>query len=268
MELDVNKIYQEESNLGSLDDFIISKNQNPNTKNGTYYDKVVIRTTKRPLELSLYKIYREYPLVCDNVKKIFNIYRTRYYHAQIEGVKYLVRICINEIPLDDYIKLFSPLEISNKNKITNIGLRSSFINEVQRIIAFNWVMCIATINNTEGKIYVRCLDPTVKITTENFRDVVVYPFTCNERDYSKDVANCDITDRTLNKWFRNNRELFYEHIKKLTKGIDIEYFKIDFEKIIRSTNTLLIPWVNIVYNRMLSIQFLNIEEDIESDEEV
>lgn len=254
-----------EVNLGVLDELTISKIPSPNLKNGLYYERATIRTGPRSsIDLSLYKIHREYPLVLDHVKKLFRIYKTKYYHCQLDNLKYLARLCINEISLDDYIKMFSPLEISNKNKITNIGLRPSFINEVQRIISFNWIMCITT-TNTESKIYVRCLNPSVKITQDNFRDIIVYPFTCNEKDYSKDITCCDISDKILNKWFFGSREVFYEHIKKLMKDINIEDFKIQFEKIIQYINPLLLPWVNVVYNRMESIQYLNIEEDEEED---
>lgn len=257
MEFDVVKFHEEETDLGALDMYVVSKVANPSVKYGIFYERVVIKTTKGPVEIVLYKINKEYPLILDRVKKFFKIFRTRYYYTQIEGTRYLARLPFKEISLDEYIKLFTSSDISHKNKITNIGLRASFINEIQRLIAFNWVMCIPTVNNTESKIYVRALNPTHNID----RNTIVYPYTCNERDFARDVSSCDISDKTLNRWFDGSRELFYAHVRKIVKGIDIVKFKSEFEKIILMTNSLLVPWVNIVYDRMVSIQYLEVEDD-------
>jgi hypothetical protein len=264
----------------------------------------------KSLELILYKVVKEYPLVLDIVKTYFRIYKTNYHSVTVEGVKYLASISHNEVSLEDYIKSCNGIE----------NLRPSLINDIRRIFAFNWIMCVTS--NNDNKIYIRNLDHTSLEVLLPGKDGVrslessdsgshasrsiVYPFTFNERGYSKDyipgatrttdIANSDISEKILNKWFKGDREFFYEHVKRLidranlfktdsgspgkdgvrslesfpgstaskgslessapgTSGVkSLEFIKY-FENVIKSVNPTLLPWVEIVHNRILSTQF-------------
>jgi len=227
------------SNLGDVDAYLISKLSG---KNGI--EKITIKTQNTklpPLILRVYRYNREIPLILDEIKHKFNIYRTKYHLLNIEGNKYIGHLCFNEITLDEYI-------IDTKNKVWNVSLKY----EIQKIFAFNWIMCVTA--NSDNRIYVRGLNP-LEPDTKNAS--VVYPFTCNERAYSYDITSCDISEKMIERWFDGSRELFYTLIKKMMERINsIDEFKSDFEIVVKKYNTSLNSWVNIVYNRMMSVQYL------------
>jgi hypothetical protein len=222
-------------------------------------------------ELILYKIHREYPLVLDYVKSYFKIYRTKYNIVQIDGTRYLAYKKTVDMPLDDYVSMVQEslgMESSTLKLPYSKILKPSLVNEVRRIIALNWIMCIQS--NSDSKIYVRALLPEPKVLRmlipepkalkvkdpEITPETVVYPFTSNEKGYLTDVAGCDISEKILSKWFNGDRELFYDNIRSLTSNIDIEEFKEFLEKIINQVNPLLIPWIDVIMNRIKSIQLL------------
>jgi hypothetical protein len=281
------------SNVGCIDDIIVSryiKAEGFKTSTLKFLERVVVRSSgtrphpgdevpeglepsspgnkslEQTFELILYKIHREYPLVLDYVKSYFKIYRTKYNIVQIDGTRYLAYKKTVDMPLDDYISMvqesLGPLESSTLKLSYSKILKPSLVNEVRRIIALNWIMCIQS--NSDSKIYVRALLPDRVKDSEVLRvidpeitpETVVYPFTSNEKGYLTDVAGCDISEKILSKWFNGDRELFYDNIRSLTSNIDIEEFKNFLEKIINHVNPLLIPWIDVIMNRIKSIQLL------------
>jgi hypothetical protein len=242
------------TSLGEIHQYITSKIFASDYKTSGSIERVILRTDDKPVELNLYRVYKEYPLCLDQIKRLFKIYRTKYHFVTIEKVKYLACLHHNEISIDEYIRIYCDGKIEN--------MRPTLVNEIQRIIAFNWLMCITS--NSDNKIYVRRLD--YKPLTLDFKTDIVYPFTFGEKGYSLDTTKCDIAEKLLQKWFSGSRELFYDHIKRLAYDIglnstsnkdeSIDNFKLKIIEIINRVNPSLSPWVDIIYNRILSNKFL------------
>jgi hypothetical protein len=234
--IDISNIKGDGTYIGNIDTLIIDTNycnDKPSKiakiklNNGKFYN--------------CYKFHNCLPLIVDLVKKYFLIFKNYYNIVLINKEKYIIYEYEYEILLSDYL--------SKNDKVSFLTM-----DNIKRIIAFNWLMCIKRFSNIQDKIYVKS---GIRHLTNVKECSLVMLITKPEKNYHWDVNNhnADISQNMLNQWFGGKLENFYSIVKEIIKGIDIKYFRSDIAKIINTYDNDYIFWSNAVIERLRFIKY-------------
>jgi hypothetical protein len=184
--------------------------------------------------------YDIFILILDEIKGYFKIPYTTKLKAYINGLPVLVSLYRNEININkfnsnDIHEVYGPLNIKSlKNS-------ASFMNEIRRLFAFRFIMCLSS--NTECKIDVIVKKLNNKLFMNNILDTNTYLPICiressylNSSNFSDKIIKADSTNiplTVIEKWFEGSKEIAYETIQNLLFGTDFTKFKMMLVDIIQ-----------------------------------
>lgn len=171
----------------------------------------------------------------------------------------------DEIPFESRAPYSVPYKIPEGKNITSyysyLNNSSLLLLRFRQLIAFNWVMCLSYPHNVkvENNILVEpyFYEPCEAFDTYG-SDAVVFIYTNEDLNintqYTKKFISGDFdTPKTIiREYFNNSQELFYEHVSRIVMNIDPNKLKFELLKIVNYHNKEYIPWVNLVYERVLN----------------
>lgn len=189
------------------------------------------------ITLNLIKYKNCFPLIINEVKYFLNIYKTRYNIVTIDNDKFLAYQNLNQVPLKDYLKT---------NKIKYMDLIT-----LQKIFAFNWLMCIN--QNFENKIFLNPGCDVYKFTDIRFAETIFFE-TVNEKSFRFEIIEQYPSVQVLDEWFDGSVETFLEIAKTIVKPINPTLFKIELLKLVRKYDDNYVSWVNCVYQRISNLK--------------
>jgi hypothetical protein len=223
------------TNFGDIDKFIAEKFINDNRD----LYKLRLKSENKNLYVNVFKYKNDFPLILDEIKKYFPVYKTNYAIVNIEGEKYLAYKSTNSIPLKEYLEH------------TNIE-RSTKKRDIQRIFIFNYIMCVNS--NFENKIYVFPYDENDILVDIRYCDCIMLKCV-NEKSFKQDSSN-EISKRILKEFFDGSIENFYKLAYEMVKGIDNDKLKWELEKIVSKYDDNYVYWINAVYIKFQEIKNL------------
>jgi len=212
------------SYLGPIDDSIhkiIDKNRlciwTLNSKN-----------QQKLVEVKYFKFKNEIPLISDEIKKLFDIPQIGMHVISYKDNPYIMTRSHNDVSLLEYFTHVKRSELS-----------SLFINEMRRLFAFRWILCLNS--NYENKIEVR-IDGDLH-----------YPISYSESKYSFITTEngCRIPQTILKDWFDGSNELLDTHIRSLLENKNPDDLKCKIRDIINKYSNKYVSWVNSIYDRII-----------------
>ncbi len=217
------------SDIGNIDSIITEKffNEDNNLIKVKVNDKLM---------LNLCKYKNDLPLIIDEVKSSLNMISTNYNIVTIDNVKYLAYRYLNDIPIKEYLQ---------HNNIKN----TTTLREFQNFIAFNYLMCISSINEDKFQVYPMYNNYNIIDTKFEFNIKIKC---INELDFKRDINEVKISNRILKDYFDNSMENFQSITYKIIRSINIEDFRSYLQKIVSKYNSDYLTWVNAVYANILN----------------
>jgi len=237
--IDISKIDGKGNDIGDIDEFIVSSSFDIKSPIESDYNntiKLKFHPDEDSVEFRVVKYSNHIPIILDSIKTFFRIFETKYNVAYINNTRVLIYETRNEIPLKIYMK--------NRTKFSPV-----FIYSLRKMFAFQWIMCMNTIN--DDKIFVRPLHSNVTKVVNSDR---VVPVSIGELTYKIDSAV--LPSKIIKTYFDNDIELFYEIAYDIIKEYDPVDIKFKMSKIIKKYeseslyNKTLMFWVNSVYERV------------------
>lgn len=221
------------AHLGNIDEYIEGKLYNEKNK----LVKIKLKSNDG-ITLNVLKYKTPFIFMLNEMKKHFRcIHKVEYNIATINDIDYLLYEDYDNISLANYI------EKSDYKKRLSAEL------EIQMLFAFNWLMCVN--NNYENRINVftytnfyKCLDI--------YKTNKVYFQSVGEKSYNKNFKY-DISKFILNKYFNGSMENFNKIVSILISEIDPNKVKFEMEKVVKKYDESYMWWVNIVYEKLLSL---------------
>ena len=196
---------------------------------------------KNGLLLNVTKYVNNFTLILEDIKPVFEVLKTKYHIANVDGTDYLIYKSYNSVKLSEYHK-------SNKN-----FKRTLAYYDLQRTFVFNWLMCL---NVNESKIYVFPSFDKFEVVDVLKSDYVFFKI-INEKSFICDAKNNYPTKTLIDKWFDGSYEKFFDLATLMTKDINPSSLKILMNKIIikyDSKNTKNYEaWINAVQERLFHI---------------
>jgi hypothetical protein len=167
------------------------------------------------------------PLICEEFKDLFKLRRSGKHIVKYQNKHMLMSKFDAQINLKEYMKI---------NNIKTKNLPQYIINEVQKFIAFRWLICLKNIKEN-----------SLNIVFDKLNSPYIVSFFENEINY-----NSKTTKRLIDDWFEN-LENFYQVVKSLIDNRDISLLRFEIQKIIEKYDKNLIGWSNVIFNRMSGI---------------
>ncbi len=238
----------------------IIKDESSKFINNKFYndngDVISIQISDTRFNLIKYK--NEFGLILNKIKPYFNLIYNIFYKLELDGNKYLMYKSINDISLLEFEKFNV-----NSKKIIN-----SNITEIRKILVFNWLMCVNqnTLSEVKNNIRITTFSDNRVINFKNISSChlnLIFNYFNESLEfnnmYSKKYLTSgskDLPKTIIKEYFDNSIELFYDYVCFIMDGIDPTNLKIELLKIVRKYNQEYIPWVNVVYERLLSAKNL------------
>lgn len=181
-----------------------------------------------PVKILKYK--NEIPLIADEFKSLFKLPRTGVHRATFKGTICMIQKVIDDIPLEVYLQ-----------KVPKNRLSPLFQNEIRKIFAFKWLMCLNC--NYDSKLDVRI---------ENDSH---FPISCKEYTFSLDGDKnaCRVPKTVIKEWFENKEENFQNTVQELLIDKEPNYLKIEILKIINKYSNNYVGWANAIYNKIIHL---------------
>lgn len=169
------------------------------------------------------------PLICEEFKSLFNLKQTGKHIVKYKNKHMLMVNHKMQINFKDYLKY---------NNITPKYLPDYIKNDIQKFIAFRYIHCLKTNNES-------CFG----IIFDSVKDSLFAPYVINSFENEINY-NVKITQRIIDNWF-DNIEHFHLTIKKMINDRDVTLLKFKIKNIIEKYDKSLIGWSNVIYNRLL-----------------
>jgi hypothetical protein len=220
-ELNIEKINWDNSYIGDIDLYVSHSIED---------NKCIAVTLKYNENTSenavLYEFENFIPLICEEFKVLLNLRKTGKHIVKYRNKHMLMVKYETQTNLKDYLKL---------NSINVRSLPDYLKNDVQKYIAFRYLFCLKTINESSLSIVFKSLgNPYIINSSEN------------ELNYKSIVCQ-----RIIDDWF-GDTENFHQIAKSLIEDKDVTILKFQIQKIIEKYDKNLIGWTNVIYNRLLT----------------
>jgi hypothetical protein len=212
-------------NVGSIDKYISEKI----TENEKY--DIVKLNIQNEIILNVYKCKNLFPLILNEVKTFFEIPKIYYNIVLIDSQKYLAYENLNNVSLLEYSET---IDIKNE----------SLLFQLQRIFAFNFLMCINSNYENKIKVFPNNTNPFI-VDMKNTKSVIFKSI--NEKSFKYDILYHEIPKSILERWFEGSLENFRKVVKDMVNEIDPDSFRQETLKIVRKYDESYVPWVNSIY---------------------
>lgn len=224
------------SHLGNIDEYVEGRLYNE--KNKLIKIKLKIKN-EESITLNIRKYKSPFTLIINEVKGLFStIIRVNYHIATMDNIEYLLSPDYEHIPLYKYMEKHNP-----EKTVHMLAIRYAFI--------FNWLMCINS--NYESKINVFS-DFINYGVADVYNNSILFVQTFSEKSFSRNLSKYDISKFILNKYFDGSMEYFNKITQKFIESIDSNKIKFALERIVKKYDESYLWWVNIVYERLLSLK--------------
>ena len=199
-----------------------------------YYDKdanlyrIELEGQDKDKFISVVKYTNAFPLILDEVKRIFLLHYMEYVKVRIDDENYLIYEHYDEsVPLEEHT--------GRKN-----------ITAIRRLFVFNWLMCINS--NHESKI---------RVFTSDLNDIKGSKMTSVamivERSYNLKPDNFPISKSIMDRWFDGNNINFERTLKFMIENISPNTLKSNLNKIVNRYDNDFSWWVNLVIDRIMQL---------------
>ena len=216
------KINWDNSYIGEIDSLV---SQNIEDKKYTFIN---LKYTESDNEKAiLYNFDGFIPLICEEFKSLFKLRNNGKHIVKYKNKHMLMVKHKTQTNLKDYLKV---------NNITIRSLPDYIKKDVKNFIAFRYLFCLKTINESSLDIV---FEPSV------------VPYIINNLEQEINYKS-KISQRLIDDWF-DNTENFHQFIKTMIGDNDVTILKFQIQKIIEKYDKGLIGWSNIIYNRFLQI---------------
>lgn len=221
------KISCNNKNLGAIDEHIQEK----------FYNKEKLYKVKidnKFYNVSEYK--NKFPLILNEVKDLFLIPKIRYDLVSINNKEYFIYQNLGNIALSEYKKHINPRD------------KPLLFTSVQRLLIFNWLMCI---NIPDTKIQVFPQNNNYEIIDIEHSTDVWFKNAC-EKSYR--IEDFHIPRVIIDEYFNGSNDEFDTMVKIKVKSINPDLLRNKLLDIVKKYDNEFIYWVNSVYKRFTNLK--------------
>jgi hypothetical protein len=197
-----------------------------NFKNITYYYLLASFITSKPTYhmVSLKEYKDSVPLICDELKPLFNLSKIGRHKVTIASKEYIMdRFHNQESKMDpEYTKIYPHIT-----------------NSVKLCYTFRWIMGLTL--SHDSSLIIRKY-PNGLITAISSRE--------NNLDYSDLKRGSKLSQRCLKLWFNNDNEDIDKTVKLMINNRDLIFLRFDIDRIVRRVDKDMVWWTAFIIERL------------------